>query len=710
MAVSQNECYRLITLGYLSGFTNQAGVTVNVSSLAAAKRVNTYCPTYGELTGGTLVPNWKQGTTPNGDTDGIVVSQKWYGDTSKNYTSDQCVDQKDLSVKWTRLETFTIAANPTSISGCSGETSVISYNHKYTRYTKEMNASCASATSSVSVTDTADSEVNISVASADGSIGAWSGTTHTKPFTSKAYSGTGDKTITISGDVIFRGAHNLATAKITQKSGCGPDCGEYKWVQSGTPVSSYTVECEATSQTAFTCDGGNYSASGRGKADIVTTYVYKDDCDNISGSPSSTTVTTYTALPSQSGTFTELDCCGGDQTRTSYLTFEYNNAQGMVQFKQECKKCTEGCEADCTRIVDDGCWFEGGNLRPTAIYAFGAGTSSWGESTDTAYVDDLTYNGVQLTAYTQNNPLELTSWLKVYRDSTAIGQNGDLKYFYEPYIEDENPSADEYHKYREAVFFYETKDEKLKYGSHSGEPACSSTMVIVRQVLCGYDICKTGSHYEYTTIKKGHTCCESPYSGDCKSGCTDCKTDSQDCLTAYTFTVKTVPTAIVTMGGKTYYANAHGLVIHTSDSSASVNATISKNGCTFDGSTTKTVTVAANTTVEVPGVCESCLLCTDANIRDITTMSPLSSTSGGGVVLTFITNCGDASKYQIRHISGAVILKSISMSYYAAQHRMIVSASYDANTFSTSRAENLGITFNGTICKTLNIVQKAKNS
>lgn len=708
MAVSQNECYRLITLGYLSGFTNQAGVTVNVSSLAAEKQVNTYCPTYGELTGGTLVPNWKQGTTPNGDTDGIVVSQKWYGsNNTENYASSQCVDQKDLSVKWTRLEAFTIEANPISISGCSGETSIISYNHKYTRYTKEMNNSCVSATSSASVVDTADSEVTISVASADGSIGAWSGTTHTKPFTSKAYSGTGDKTITISGDVTFRSVHHTATAKITQKSGCGPDCGEYEWRVSGDPVSAYSVECGAIGGTSIPATGGTYTASGRGVTEITTVKVYADDCGNISAgtTPQSSTTTTYTTLPNQTG---EFDCCNVEGVvNEGFLTFEFRGSANSVKFTQTCDPSITCSTVSCSRIVDDACWFEGSVLRPTCQWLQGSGCTDE-SSADKSYIKSLGYNGVPITSYTIDNPLKLTDWLSVY--AKPDGESGigypELYYLYEPYTVDENPGGPTTQKYREFQWYFERLDPEEKTSIVPGESDrenCMSSLVIYRQVLCGWDVCKQGGSRYYDITTPSGTCADVRMHSVCP-------------VVSSSFTIKTSPAvqgATVTMGGKTYLTNSAGLAVHTTtDSVSSVTATITKSGCKFNGSTTASVTINANQTVTVTADCDACSTCLDANIRDITTMSPLPSTVGGGVVITFVVNdaCSDTSKYVLQHISGAVILKSISMSYYAAQHRMIVSASYDANTFNTSRAENLGITFNGTICKTLNIVQKAKDS
>ena len=106
----------------------------NGSTISITRTDDTYCPTYSELTGGTIIQTWKQGTTPNGDRDGITVNSTSLA-TSAAYAANQLVDQRDLGLKYTRYSGLTISLGKTSFSECSDSTTV-SYNHKYTRYTK----------------------------------------------------------------------------------------------------------------------------------------------------------------------------------------------------------------------------------------------------------------------------------------------------------------------------------------------------------------------------------------------------------------------------------------------------------------------------------------------------------------------------------------------------------------------------------------------
>ena len=93
-----NECNHVVTIGYLKNLVNVSGegniVSVNNSD-------NTYCPTYDELTGGTLIANHSDGSTPNGDIDGIIVSG--------SYSGNQAVNQEDISLVYTRFKSLTIS-------------------------------------------------------------------------------------------------------------------------------------------------------------------------------------------------------------------------------------------------------------------------------------------------------------------------------------------------------------------------------------------------------------------------------------------------------------------------------------------------------------------------------------------------------------------------------------------------------------------------
>jgi hypothetical protein len=136
----QTECLKVVNIGYLKKFIGKYiqksdGNTYVISTT----KDDSYCPTYTELTNGSLVPYWSEETNPINDTDGVVVNRVASG-TGANYGGTQLVNQSDLSVRYTRVSGLTISAAKTSgFDGCkSGETS-ISYTIGYTRYTTSMN-------------------------------------------------------------------------------------------------------------------------------------------------------------------------------------------------------------------------------------------------------------------------------------------------------------------------------------------------------------------------------------------------------------------------------------------------------------------------------------------------------------------------------------------------------------------------------------------
>ena len=136
----QTECLKVVNIGYLKKFI---GKYIQKSDgnpyVISTTKDDSYCPTYTELTNGSLVPYWSEETNPINDTDGVVVNRVASG-TGANYGGTQLVNQSDLSVRYTRVSGLTISAAKTSgFDGCkSGETS-ISYTIGYTRYTTSMN-------------------------------------------------------------------------------------------------------------------------------------------------------------------------------------------------------------------------------------------------------------------------------------------------------------------------------------------------------------------------------------------------------------------------------------------------------------------------------------------------------------------------------------------------------------------------------------------
>ena len=109
MAVNQTECYRVVTIGYLKSFigTNVQN-SANGSTISISRTDDTYCHTYSELTGGTIIQTWSQGNTPNGDRDGITVNSAAV--LGGNYANNQLVDQRDLGLKYTRFKSFSVSS------------------------------------------------------------------------------------------------------------------------------------------------------------------------------------------------------------------------------------------------------------------------------------------------------------------------------------------------------------------------------------------------------------------------------------------------------------------------------------------------------------------------------------------------------------------------------------------------------------------------
>ena len=157
MAVEKTECYRVVTIQFLKTFCSGIVAPSETKGL-------TYCPTFKELTGGTIIQTWSAGTTPNLDRNGIVVNKNAV--LGGTYADNQCVDQSDISVRYTEYNGITVSANPTAVTACAG-TSSLSYSKSWTRYTRYMKtcseSSYTTGTTSTAVTDTTSAGVTWSV-------------------------------------------------------------------------------------------------------------------------------------------------------------------------------------------------------------------------------------------------------------------------------------------------------------------------------------------------------------------------------------------------------------------------------------------------------------------------------------------------------------------------------------------------------------------
>ena len=348
MAVQNKDCYKVVTIGYLKSFIGQSGSSSLIKdkdnesvSKIITRTDDTYCPTYGELIGGSIIQTWFQGSTPNGDRDGITVSSAAI--LGGNYATNQLVDQHDLELRYTRFKSFTVSAETGDVSQCSGSTSV-SYTHKYTRYEKSMNDSCAIGTTDVEVYDTTNSEVN------------WTGCTWLSvnkntlvvTYSRQPESRTaGRRYCDVKGEIKFRGTPHSDTTRIYQKA-LGGGYTNYE----GRHYTSVTVYPSTTS--TFGCGEGSFSVTSTGF--FYDRYEWKDDCGTVYHSSPYDDRNGSEDGPSSSGSFGELVCdCVNAQTRSQTITINYHGIAGSATFNQSCPACPDDSKCcPCTGFSATG--------------------------------------------------------------------------------------------------------------------------------------------------------------------------------------------------------------------------------------------------------------------------------------------------------------------------------------------------------------------
>lgn len=141
----QNECLRVVTMAYLTSLVGSDVKDVNGNTkIPSHSKGSTYCPTYGELTGGGIIPYWSEGSSPFNDIDGIFITG--------SYASNQLVRQQDLQVKYTKFKTLTISRRGSgNIPSCGGN-ATLRYTYNYERHVKSMDSSCNTSDASETVT------------------------------------------------------------------------------------------------------------------------------------------------------------------------------------------------------------------------------------------------------------------------------------------------------------------------------------------------------------------------------------------------------------------------------------------------------------------------------------------------------------------------------------------------------------------------------
>lgn len=367
MAVQKTDCYKVVNIGYLksligSNIQNNNGEVVNVNTT----QPDTYCPTYSELTGGTLIPNWSQGSTPRSDRDGITVnSTAVLGGT---YKTNQLVDRKDLGVKYTRFNTLTISRSGSgNISECGGN-ATLSKTYNYTRYTTSMNDSCVTSTTS-SVVDGACNELTYHTLTGSvtnctnysiGKNGSISSTTRT------------DK---ISATTTFRGATKASGVVSITQNGLS---GEYS-VYDGRTYTGLTVSpigTKGTQSNPIGCEGGVFGVTAI--AYYKDKYHWKDSCgteytskikeesgqESLANTATTKMVVgdaslvcegdsqfTYSSITGRAtDKFDAINCCSGGENKNKTLSVTYQGQTASQTFYQVCADCSSSDK--CKQPVD----------------------------------------------------------------------------------------------------------------------------------------------------------------------------------------------------------------------------------------------------------------------------------------------------------------------------------------------------------------------
>lgn len=213
--MANTNCNKIINVKYVKDFIgsdlkNDTGGTITVNSSYS----NTaYCPTYKELTNGSLVQVFSSDDTKaRNNKDGMVAAMN----SSATYTQNQLIPQESLLKEYTRFNSFSISANKNSLPG-SGGTVNLSYTNQYVKHSFQMNDSCSVVDFSTIVYDTQDSGVTWST-----NVGSISN----KVLTVGANTSTSSRSIKVSGATTFRGTSHTDTFTITQSA--GTDCTKYE--------------------------------------------------------------------------------------------------------------------------------------------------------------------------------------------------------------------------------------------------------------------------------------------------------------------------------------------------------------------------------------------------------------------------------------------------------------------------------------------------
>jgi len=333
----QTECLKVVTIGYLKTFIGNNIQDSNGNIVIIQNTDDTYCPTYEELTNGSIIQSHVQGVTPNSDIDGILVST-----AITQYRNDQVVDQLDLSLIWTRHNSLNINASSTEIGACGG-TSQLSFTNTYNRYKKYMNDSCEipEVPSSTTVSDTSTSEITWHKELADASINT---STLVYSLPKNEDESAAVRYDHISASTSFRGAEKNSNVILMTQSENG---GDYTVHDSYYYVTT-AATAEATTDTTFvSCGSVTYGAKFTLNQDRWETRHWKDSCgaeDPTKTKDFNVGPTASTVYSSVTRSWGAVECPTSSSANSDTIAFTYTDPKtsqvfnGSVSFSRTCEQ------------------------------------------------------------------------------------------------------------------------------------------------------------------------------------------------------------------------------------------------------------------------------------------------------------------------------------------------------------------------------------
>ena len=140
---------KVVTIGYLKTFVS------GILSVSTAYNDDRFCPTYAELTGGSLVTNYKSDTNPTKTTNGIRINGCSVG---TSYSSNQLVVEPDLELLYQQLQSISVSAAKTTVGCCATSTTLSStaYFKLVTKTTGGTSTASTSTSASVSASYSED--------------------------------------------------------------------------------------------------------------------------------------------------------------------------------------------------------------------------------------------------------------------------------------------------------------------------------------------------------------------------------------------------------------------------------------------------------------------------------------------------------------------------------------------------------------------------